>query len=123
MTRFGDDLDRFNRKLREKPEEFIDRATDEVFNSIVNGSSLTGAPGQPVRSGALKRSWVKRRTSPGTSEVVTDSLYARTIEDLFGRFGQIQIRSAVGGGHSVKMTQAAWDRIIRKVLQDIADTQ
>lgn len=123
MTRFGKDIDRFNKKLAKKPVEFIDRATDEVFNSIVNGSALTGAPGQPVLSGALKRSWVKRRTSAGTSEVVTDSPYARTIEDLFGRFGKIQIRSAVGGGHSVKMTQAAWDQIIFKVLQDIESSQ
>jgi len=123
VTRFGDDLGRFNKKLQRKPEEFIDLATDEVFNSIVNGSALTGAPGQPVLSGALKRSWRKRRTGPGSSQVVTDSPYARTIENLVGRFGTITIRSAVGGGHSVKMTQAGWDNIIRKVLQDIANTQ
>lgn len=81
---------------------------DEVFRSIVDGSQLTGAPGQPVRTGHLRSSWVERLTTPTQIRVETDDLpKAQFIEeDARG----IHFKS--GGPHSIKLTVAGFQNIV-----------
>ncbi|KKL57284.1 hypothetical protein LCGC14_2236920 [marine sediment metagenome] len=105
------DLDRFANKVKGRTRRIVQIAREEVQRSIVEGSSITGAPGQPVQFGALKGSWVPRFLGPHLWQTSTPLAYGPVIEDLIGRFGAITIRSVVGGGHSVKLTRAGWQGI------------
>lgn len=98
---------------------FVD-ATVEVKRSIVEGSELTGAPGQPIgqyppgsgrRGGTLRASWVGRFVSRDVWRIVTNLIYAPIIEAGAG----ITIRSTVGGTHSVAKTRTGWSKIVHTV--------
>ena len=100
------------------------KATELVHGSILDGSELTGSPGQPIVTGALYASWIPEFTSDSTWEISTNLAYARPIEDgandraFFdpsrqnGSITNRRERSPVGGYHSVKLTEASWDRIV-----------
>ena len=115
---FPSDLDRFANKVEGRTRRIVQIAREEVQRSIVEGSSITGAPGQPVQFGALKGSWVPRFLGPHLWQTSTPLVYAPVIEEAIG----ITIRSPVGGSHSVKLTRAGWQRIIdfaqREVVRD-----
>jgi hypothetical protein len=153
---FAADLARFQVKLVTRNREVLLGVTDGVHESIVNGSVLTGAAGQPVDTGYLKNSWQKEIAPDWqSSEIGTNVAYARVIEDGLkssydprgetepkyattegrsrrgpGGFGQrggrigpplpsgdaINLRSLVGGFHSVKTTVANADAIVRDVV-------
>jgi len=161
---FASDLRRFQVKLVTRNREVLLGVTDGVHESIVNGSVLTGAAGQPVDTGYLKNSWQKEIAADWqSSEIGTPAAYARVIEDGLkssydprgktgrygvlggqvgpalpaglsrrgpGGFGQrggrigpalpsgdaINLRSLVGGFHSVKTTVANADTIVRDVV-------
>jgi len=87
-------------------------ATQEVRESVVNGSEVTGAPGQPVDTSNLKTSWQGDFLSRTEWELSTNVAYAIYIEDGGNDLGPFQLRSQVGGFHSVKLTRANWDRIV-----------
>lgn len=106
-----------------------------VQGSIVDGSEITGSPGQPVGQygpgynpgrigGALKASW--QIEFGGTADapsaaITTDSPYA--IEEEDGErdgYGAIRHRSDVGGFHSVALTIAGFDRIVASEAQKVA---
>lgn len=97
------------------------RVADLAFDSIVSGSSLTGAPGQPVaasiyeKAGALKASWKRTRTAPNVVTISTDYGYAPPVEDNLK-----SVRFRTGGPHSVKLTVLAADRLVRQATQDVA---
>lgn len=98
-----------------------------VRRSIRDGSELTGAPGQPVRTSRLRNSWQIERLGPGVYLVFTDVPYAEYIEDGGNSTGPFDPsrgapRSKVGGYHSVKLTKAAWPQIIRAVTIKKQDT-
>ncbi len=91
----------------------------EVSNSIKFGSALTGAPGQPVDTGNLRDSWTAHFRGPTRAIVATNVEYARSIEDgrSYAHAGRpIQLRSGVGGFHSVKMTRANYGRLARETI-------
>lgn len=95
-----------------------ERVADIAFDSIVNGSSLTGAPGQPIaapmfeHAGALRDSWKKARTAPDVITLSTDMKFAPIVEDnLKG------VRFRANGPHSVKLTVLAQDRIVALAMQ------
>lgn len=115
---FNDDLNRFARKLDKRVQDIFVGATGEVQKSVVDGSSVTGAPGQPVDTGALRSSWIPEFTSQVTWQTTTGLVYAPIIEDAVG----ITLRSAVGGFHSVKLTRGGWANIVdherRRVVGD-----
>lgn len=114
---FADDLRRFQVKLVTRNREVLLGVTDGVHESIVNGSALTGAAGQPVDTGYLKNSWQKEIAPDWqSSEIGTNVAYARPIEDGVGPHGPLTLRSAVGGFHSVKTTVANADAIVRDVV-------
>jgi hypothetical protein len=93
---------------------FVDAAT-EVQRSVTVGSEITGAPGQPVASGALRDSWIPEFLDANTWRTSTNLPYALPIEEGVGRFGPLTLRSAVGGFHSVALTIANFDRIVEQV--------
>ena len=112
---FERDLESFTSKVERLTKDAFVDATVEVRRSIVEGSTLTGAPGQPVDTGALKASFVDNFTGPTSWQITTNMEYAPPIEDGVGRFGPITLRSSVGGFHSVALTVAGWQRIVDHV--------
>lgn len=105
----------------------------EVKRSIQEGSTLTGAPGQPVApkdGGNLIGSWQDTHPETFRSLVATNVEYAPSIEEgqqppyttASGKLvtpRPMQFRSEVGGAHSVALTRAGWDRIVEKVRRDV----
>lgn len=86
------------------------RVADHCFRSITVGSPITGAPGQPIDKGDLIKSW---RMLPQNDQdkilIVSNLIYAPIIED---NWRDAQLRSKVGGFHSVKMTKLAFNLIV-----------
>jgi phage gpG-like protein len=76
----------------------------EAQRSIVEGSELTGAPGQPVDTGNLKTSWTRSYDSPTRQTIGTNVVYAPFIEDGVGPHGPLTLRSTLGGFHSIAHT-------------------
>lgn len=131
---FGDDLLRFSARIGLIGPTVFNRAADKAFESIVDGSTITAAPGQPVDTGHLKASWQNVFTSPTERELMTNTVYAPIIEDgmisLKGRAGdagassggskqRLTFRSAVGGPHSVKLTRAAWPLLVEAAAAEV----
>ncbi len=122
MTAFGDDLNRFVQFAERQTRDVFVHATEEVQRSVVEGSTLTGAPGQPVRTGALRASWIGEFLSETLWRLSTNMAYAEAIEDggsERGRFNPARgaPRSEVGGYHSVAHTIAGWPRIVEFVTR------
>lgn len=97
-------------------EHFLDVCA-ESERSIVEGSELTGAPGQPVDEGTLKASWQIAFPDEDTATIGTNVVYAEPIEDGVGKYGPLTLRSQVGGWHSVKLTVAGFSRIVDAVTR------
>jgi|SRR5690606_16397871 len=113
--RFQRDINRFIEKTYARLETLTENVHQHVGRSIRFGSSVTGAPGQPVRSGQLLASWREYRS--GSSRGWRSSLrYARYIED---NLRGMTLRSKVGGFHSVKLTRAGYKSIVRHELNNL----
>jgi hypothetical protein len=129
---FGDDLMRWNAKIQAQSKAVFAGTVARAHGSIVDGSSVTGSPGQPVGQygpgyhegdvgGELKSSWQTEFLAPWVAQVVTNNPYARSNEDGIARpgGGPYTQRSTVGGRHSVKITalgiQKLVDAEVRKV--------
>ncbi|MDE2772359.1 MAG: HK97 gp10 family phage protein [Gemmatimonadota bacterium] len=102
---FGSDLERFAARLERRTRDVAEGAADEVHDSIVEGSAVTGSPGQPVETGELRDSWTNEEVEPDVWHVATDKFYAAPVEH----------------GHpthrrSVALTRAGWHEIVRTVL-------
>lgn len=109
---FSDGINGFTRKLVTKSKADFVSVCGEVQRSVVHGSELTGAPGQPVHTGRLKASWIGEFKDEKTFELTTDVPYAPIIED---NARGAQLRSAVGGFHSVALTEAGFPAIVAHV--------
>ena len=112
---------------RGEREAFVEVAT-AVRDSVVDGSPVTGAPGQPVDEGNLKGSWQLTFPAQDKALVATNAAYAPAVEE-----GQqapyttsagtpvapapMTLRSATGGFHSVKLTQAGWQALVDDVVR------
>ena len=132
MSDFTGDLERFAAKAAQRAHDVFVQTTIDVQQSIVEGSPLTGAPGQPVDTGYLKNSWHPHFTSRTEWETTTNVGYAPVIEhNLRERYdyegtrrpkelkSTIRVpgapkgaKSTVGGHHSVALTVAGWERIV-----------
>lgn len=115
------DIQRFNAKVETKVDAVFDGVVDEAFRSIVYGSEITGAPGQPVspdpvpEAGKLRDSWKKERVSPTEAVISTDVDYAEKVE--------LNIRGAQfhsGGPHGLALTEAGFPRIVEVVAERVA---
>lgn len=91
------------------------RVANHCYRSITVGSPITGAPGQPVDTGALLESWRKiSQKDRHRILIVSNLIYAPIIED---NWRGATLRSAVGGFHSVKITKAAFNLIVAYELK------
>lgn len=121
MTAFKDNAAIFHRTLRrhaqmakDREQLLYSRSVDHAETSIRFGSPVTGAPGQPVRSGKLRDSYHQIGDKKTQSIVILSLLpYANVIENNFRR---ATLRSKVGGWHSVKITRLNFRLIIEYEL-------
>ncbi len=115
---FDGDLKRFGLKCEVRTHEDFVGVTTEVHRSLVEGSEITGAPGQPVDEGILKGSFIPRFLSPWSWVDETNLEYAPSIEDglSYANGGTpMTLRSPVGGFHSAKLTVAGFQKIVETV--------
>lgn len=82
---FADQLVRFADKVEARQQAIFTGVVDTMFESVVRGSALTGAPGQPVRTGRLRDSWTVRYEKPTVAIISTNAPYARAIEHNWRR--------------------------------------
>lgn len=104
---FSSDLEKFTAKVRANSQKIFVNTTSHAFESIVNGSPVTGAPGQPVDTGNLRNSW--QLTFPAQTEalIATNVDYAVHVEE--------NIRGVTfknHGPHSVRLTALGMNRIV-----------
>lgn len=116
---FSRRLDRMGQFSKKRYRKVYKRTVDEAFRSIVHGSPRTGAPGQPVKTGRLKNSWKRRVDGPFNTAIFSDVPYAGIIEH---NTRGAQLRSEVGGFHSVRITTLnlrwAMMPIVREIVAD-----
>lgn len=117
---FAEDVSRFAVVVDRRARDVHNRVADGAYESVVNGSPLTGAPGQPVDTGNLRASWQNIVEGPLTRRIVTNTVYAPAIEDGARAGKALTLRSQVGGWHSVKLTIAAWRRLVEAVTREVA---
>jgi len=116
---FSDDVARFAKKVERRAQDIHNGVCDLAFQSIVEGSPVTGAPGQPVDTGNLRDSWQSTEIGPLARDIVTNVSYAPIIEDGTRKGKAMTVRSPVGGFHSVKLTVAGWARIVEAVTRRV----
>lgn len=81
---YADEVRRWQVKVEAKPKEVLAALVPALKASIVEGSPLTGAPGQPVDTGALRNSWQEVFAPDFSSATIGTNLnYAPVIE--YGR--------------------------------------
>jgi hypothetical protein len=116
---FAGDLQAFTQKVGRRSKAAFAGSAVAVQESVVDGSPITGAPGQPVDTGNLKASWQIEFTGEWTASVTTGVEYAQAIEAGIGPHGPMTLRSEVGGFHSVKLTRAGWPRLVESVAVNL----
>ena len=112
---FDKDMQAFRVKLNQRLGDVFVNTVQGVHQSVVEGSPVTGAPGQPVDTGALRASWQIQFVGPQEALISTNMEYAPAIEEGYGPHGRMTLRSAVGGFNSVKLTRANWQRLVDSV--------
>jgi hypothetical protein len=117
---FGLDVKRFGAKVEQRIRDVADRSTQLAYESIVQGSPITGAPGQPVDTGNLKASW-QIVEGPLRNEITTNVVYAPQIEDGSRAGRALVLRSQVGGFHSVMLTRVSWGRIVEQATKEVGN--
>lgn len=131
---FASDMNRFTLKLDKTTRAVYVAAASAVQESVKFGRPETGAPGQPVDTSFLLNSWTLD-IGPEVATLSTNVAYARVIEDnnraAYDARGKTNdrknpdgttrrsIKSKVGGNHSVKLTRAGWDRLLRSVVREV----
>lgn len=110
----ADDLRRVAAKLSRSYAVFREGVVQESFRSVVEGSELTGAPGQPIgETHRLHDSW--QITREGTDALIaSDSEYAAVVEHNT-RHEHFQNH----GPHSRDLTAAGFNRIVEHVAQGL----
>ncbi len=113
-------LPEFSRQLQTTEAQIVREVTDIAFGSIVNGSLLTGSPGQPddLRDG----DWVESFPSQTSGKISTSEPSARSVEDgISYKFGTplTKLKSEIGGFHSLALTHQNADKIIGAVIQRV----
>lgn len=116
MAAFAADMRAFQIKIEARTRAVFHGVVTEVTRSVVEGSDLTGAPGQLVDTGNLRASFHTSYPTADTAELSTNVVYARMAEEGRREDGRaITQRSEVGGFHSIALTIAGYDRIAAHV--------
>lgn len=125
---FKDEVGAVQRRLEARAGAVHTRACELAFTSIVEGSALTGAPGQRVDTSFLKSSWQNIPIGPHLRLLATPVAYAPIFEgqpyDPRGtqRPGGMISRgpSQVGlADFSVLKTRLAWERIVAAATAEV----
>lgn len=127
---FGEEIRAFNEKVAGRLDDVFVGTVVAVKDSLTEGSTVTGAPGQPVDTENLKGSYQETFPEQYVGQVATNEEYARAIEE-----GQqdpytlpsgkevtprpMRLLSAVGGFHSVKLTRANFDLLVGAVVREV----
>jgi len=139
MTDFGKRVKNWTLEIERGMNDLHVNASEKVRDSVVWGSDLTGAPGQPVDTSFLRNTWVDgfKFVQKLHARLSTICAYAKAIEDdnpgAYNPAGADQPpeyaakrkkrqpgqRSEVGGAHSVKMTVAGWKNIVRAAKREV----
>lgn len=128
---FTADLKAFRDLVERRSRLTFVESVSAVKGSIVEGSAVTGAPGQPVDNGNLINSWQDTFPEDWVGQVATPVVYAPAVEEgqqppyVTSRGTQVNprpmtLRSAVGGFHSFKLTVAGWRRLLEDVVRRVA---
>lgn len=112
---FQEDLRRFQLAVEAKSTRVFVDTVMAVKESVVLGSPITGAPGQPVDSANLRDSWTEEFRDATHARVITNVAYAVPIEEGVGPHGPLTLRSEVGGFGSVAKTVAGFPRLVAHV--------
>lgn len=112
---FADDLRRWTIKTEAMTKAVFVGTVEEATRSVVFGSEITGAPGQPVDSGNLRDSWQTIYDTPTSAQIVTNVEYAPYVED---NVRGVTFRNH--GAHSVKLTIAGMPKIVETVVKRTA---
>lgn len=106
-------------KLSQSVEAVRKGVAELALDAIVNGSALTGAPGQPedLRQGQF----VIVETGPDTTTVGTNDHSALAVEDGISHLNghPIHLHSAIGGFHSTKLTHQNAGALIEQVVSRV----
>jgi hypothetical protein len=90
-----------------------------VAQSIVFGSEITGAPGQPedLRGGE----WTTQYEGESSAVISTNDPSAPSVEDGISHLhgGPITLKSATGGFHSLLETRLNFDKLVEDVTQKV----
>jgi hypothetical protein len=118
---FAGDLRAFSIRLSGRARATYDGVVAETWTSLVNGSPLTGSPGQPVgETGDMRASWFKQLAGPWVTEMLTHDPGARTIEGGRRLGRRLHRRVTQGGFHSLKLTMIHFGRILSSVVRQVA---
>jgi hypothetical protein len=103
--RWGSQIRAWQKKRDERIGQVFEESKQEVIRSVIDGSELTGAPGQGHRDSLHKRSWFERTIGRFRWQFTTPIPYAPRIESRY---------------HSVAKTRTGWARIIEAVASRVA---
>jgi hypothetical protein len=109
---FRDDLKRFSARIKTQERAVFVGVAAAAKASIVEGSPITGAPGQLVQSGNLRSSWQLEFESPTAALISTNVEYAPEMEHGVRDGRELHQRSAIGGFHSVALTIAGIEKLV-----------
>jgi hypothetical protein len=113
---FKDDIKKHIANIKKREGQLFKEATELAYESVRFGSPITGAPGQPVEFGDLLASWRLEIRSKRVAAMFTPLFYGPIIED---NLRGAQLRSSVGGFHSVLRTRLAWQQIVDHVARGL----
>lgn len=115
-------LEQFTVRLSGLADGLLPAIAATAHESIVSGSPLTGAPGQPVDEGELRASWQLAFPSAEVAEITTKSSYALPNETGIRHDGRpYRLLSPVGGRWSVALTIAGMPRIVEHEARRLMD--
>ena len=110
---FESDIQNFQARLLRRAEALNEQVAEDVFDSVRDGSPVTGSPGQPYRRGTLYRSWSLVKNG-WRSVVSTTSLYARKAE-----LREARSDISKGGRLSVAQTVANFSNLVIAAVRKI----
>lgn len=125
---FSGDLKGFAARVQANAQAVFVNTASAAHESIVDGSSVTGAPGQPVDTGNLRGSWQLQFETPTIARISTNVEYAPYIEDgiVQARSGQVSGHTQQRlvfknhGPHSVKLTIAGVSKLANAEAEKLA---
>lgn len=115
MTTWTSNVEKFD--LDKRIKSIHDDLVQALRDSIVAGSAVTGAPGQPedLRHGQ----WQIVDWGPLSSQISTFDTSAPSVEDGISHFNghPIHLHSPIGGFHSVALSVQGSERLLNAVVR------